>query len=498
MALAKTLSAALSGAQANVVRVEANIGPGLPGTFIVGLGDAAVGEARDRLKTAAANARLCWPKTKVMVNLSPASMPKHGTMMDLAICMAILGAGAERFDIEHVLFLGEVGLDGRIAGVRGVAAGILAAADAKVHIAVVPQANAEEAACVAPEHLTVLVGDNIAQVAKWCQGEVTLEQARSTQHVPTRHLNMLDVVGQQQAKRAAMIAAAGGHHFMMIGPPGSGKSMIAKRFAGLLPPLPPEQERECRAICSITGEEFSGPPFVAPHHSVSKASLLGGGSGLPKPGAVTKAHRGVLFLDEVSEIAAGVLDALRVPLDRGKVELLRANGSMSFPAQFQLVLAANPCRCGAAEARDCECKPQQRARYLQNLSGPLRDRLDMVVRTEPKGSLRELNGMSSEEMAQGAARARMRAQQRFASMGMHATNNARVPAGRLRKDLQAAPDAMALLESYLAVGALSQRAVDRTLRLAWTIADLAASTTPNIDHVAEALEYNATMQELIA
>ncbi|AZA09006.1 YifB family Mg chelatase-like AAA ATPase [Corynebacterium pseudopelargi] len=498
MALAKTLSAALSGAHANLVRVEVNIGPGLPGTYIVGLGDAAVGEARDRLKTAAMNAQLGWPKTKVMVNLSPASMPKHGTMMDLGICMAILAASAEGFDIEHVLFLGEVGLDGRITGVRGVAAGILAAADAKIQIAVVPKANAEEAASVAPEHLTVLIAEDIAQVAAWCQASVSLEQAKARPRQPKRHLNMLDVVGQQQAKRAAMIAAAGGHHFMMIGPPGSGKSMIARRFAGLLPALAPQQERECRAICSITGEEFSGPPFVAPHHSVSKASLLGGGPGLPQPGAVTKAHRGVLFLDEVSEIAAGVLDALRVPLDRGKVELLRANGSVVFPAQFQLVLAANPCRCGAAEARDCACKPQHRARYLQNLSGPLRDRLDMVVRTQPKGSLRELHGMSSEEMAQAAARARMRAQQRFASMGMHATNNARVPAGRLRKDLQAAPDAMALLESYLAVGALSQRAVDRTLRLAWTIADLEAAATPTIEHVAEALEYNATMQELMA
>ncbi|AZA11687.1 YifB family Mg chelatase-like AAA ATPase [Corynebacterium gerontici] len=495
MALANTLSAVVLGVGARVVNVEANIGPGLPGTYIVGLGDAAVTEARDRLKTAAQNARLGWPKTKVMINLSPASLRKHGTMMDLAMCMAVLAAQDSAMDIAHVMFLGEVGLDGRITAVPGVVPAILAGAREGLGLAVVPEANAPEAASAAPSGFTVLSARHILDVVQWAAGQVELPAASSNGPRIRRassisnEPDMRDVIGQPEAKRAAEVAAAGGHHFMILGPPGSGKSMIARRFAGILPDLDEDARRECQSIASVTASDWHRIPFVAPHHSVSKAALIGGGSGRPTPGAVTKAHHGVLFLDEVSEIPAPVLDALRIPLDQGKVELIRADGNTTFPARFQLVLAANACRCGAAESSDCQCSARQRASYLHNLSGPLWDRIDILVHTHPKGKLHDDAGESSNTIADRVAEARCRTQHRLAQMGIAVSSNAAVPAGRLRRELPATPDAMALLESYLAVGALSQRAVDKTLRLGWSIADLAAAQQPNIDHIAQALEY---------
>lgn len=489
MALAKTYSAVVLGVGARVVSVEANIGPGLPGTYIVGLGDAAVSEARARLKTAAQNANLGWPKTKVMINLSPASLRKHGTMMDLAMCMAVLAAQSKTMDIAHVLFLGEVGLDGRITQVPGVVPAILAGVHKGLSLAVVPEANAAEAANAAPEGLTVLSAKDILEVVQWGEGRGELPLAQPGAAVSLNEPDMRDVIGQPEAKRAAEVAAAGGHHFMILGPPGSGKSMIARRFAGILPELDADAFRECQSIASVTGMRGQRIPFVSPHHSVSKAALLGGGAGRPMPGAVTQAHHGVLFLDEVSEIPAAVLDSLRIPLDRGKVELVRADGNTTFPARFQLVLAANPCRCGAADSSDCQCSARQRASYLHNLSGPLRDRIDIVVRTYPKGRLHDDAGESSQTIASRVAEARLRSQHRLDALGIAAGINARVPAGRLRRELPATPDAMALLESYLAVGALSQRAVDKTLRLGWSIADLAAVHQPNLDHIAEALEY---------
>ncbi|MBG9264103.1 YifB family Mg chelatase-like AAA ATPase [Corynebacterium diphtheriae] len=505
MGLAKTRSAAISGVTGVIVDVEANIGAGLPGTYIVGLADAAVAEARQRIKTAVNNSELPWPKTKVIVNLSPASLRKNGAQFDLGICMAIMAAAGmhnpDCRDIENTLFLGEIGLDGVIKPISGLVPALLAARGAEIRNVVIPWGNAAEAMAVIDDSaMNVLVARSISEATEWLKGNDDLIAAHdvildehATKKQPHKVGDMQDVVGQSDAKKAAEIAVAGGHNIVMIGPPGSGKSMIAQRMAGLLPALTHTEMIEATAIHSVMGQAFNGPmthpPFVAPHHSITKAALLGGGSGNLQPGAASLAHTGVLFLDEVSEIPANILDCLRMPLECGEIKLMRHRREVTFPARFQLVMATNPCRCAAKLPSECRCSATTRARYLNNISGPLRDRLDIFVRTHAQGAvISDTNQESSKSIAERVQSARERSEHRWRTAGFTVTTNAAMDPYLLRRHFPADEASMALLSSYLGDGELSQRGVDRALKVAWTLCDLEGKTRPDLGHTAYALE----------
>lgn len=506
MALGRTITTAQVGVQARVVRVEANIGPGLPGTYIVGMADTAISESRDRIKTAVHNSGLKWPKTKVIINLSPASMPKQGSQCDLAMAIAVLVSQSQnpevQFRSQKTMFLGEVALDGTLLPVSGVLPALLTARDENVECIVIPEGNASEAALM--DRSKVFLAHSIEQVFRWLNGEEDLATPEQFQQDPTLKLpNMRDVVGQTEARFAAEIAAAGGHHMLMIGPPGSGKSMIAERLPSLLPELSTDEMIEATAVHSVVGRTFSGPvsraPFIAPHHNVSKAALLGGGSGMPLPGAISLAHHGVLFLDEVSEIPASILDSLRTPLEHGAMRIIRARHDVTFPAQFQLVLAANPCRCGAEHPQDCKCSGSARASYLNNLSGPLRDRLDLVVATHSKGALlRSSNVESSEDIAHRVAEARRRAAFRWNKANINETVNARIDPHYLRRHFAATEEAMLYLAAFLAEGAISQRGCDRAIKVGWTLCDLDGKERPTLEHIAQAMELRGNSYSEVA
>ncbi|MDO5374373.1 MAG: YifB family Mg chelatase-like AAA ATPase [Corynebacterium glutamicum] len=506
MALGRTISTAQLGVQAKIVRVEANVGPGLPGTYIVGLADTAISESRDRIKTAVQNSGLMWPKTKVIINLSPASMRKQGSQCDLAMTVAVLVAHGSNpkamFHAQNTLFLGEVALDGTLLPVTGVLPALLAAKEEGIGKIVIPEGNAQEAGLV--EDPSVFLAHSIDQVMRWLDGEEALPQPGLFNDENSLKLpDMRDVVGQPEARFAAEVAAAGGHHMLMIGPPGSGKSMIAERIPSLLPELSPQQMIEATAVHSVVGRTFSGPvsraPFISPHHNVSKAALLGGGSGSPLPGAISLAHHGVLFLDEVSEIPASILDSLRTPLEYGSIRIIRSRHDVTFPAQFQLILAANPCRCGAEQPQECVCSGSARATYLNNLSGPLRDRLDMVVATHSKGAvLRSDDVEASAPIADRVAQARERAAFRWRRSGLGNLVNAHVDPHFLRRNFAATEDAMVYLGAFLAEGAISQRGCDRAIKLGWTLCDLDGEQQPNLDHIARAMELRGTAYSEVA
>ena len=364
-----------------------------------------------------------------------------------------------------------------------------------VRTVVIPAGNATEAALLAGHD--VLLAQSLTEVWSWAVGEGELPRAGRSGTAAARPPapDFADIAGQPGARFAAEIAAAGGHHLLMIGPPGSGKSMIAERLPSILPPLTQTQTIEATTVHSVAGMVETAvhhAPFVAPHHSVTRAALLGGGAGHPRPGAVSLAHHGVLFLDEASEIPARVLDGLRTPLEHGRVRIMRARREVTFPARFQLVLAANPCLCGAEQPTSCTCTSAQRAGYLANLSGPLRDRLDMTVHLGLAGALVNAEGEeSSTTIAARVGAARERARRRWGRQRLRALVNGDVAGAHLRRHAPADEAGMALLSAYLADGTISQRGVDKTLRLAWTICDLDGADRPDIDHVARALELRA-------
>lgn len=528
MALGKSMTTALAGVLAHVVTVEANIGVGLPGFHVVGLADTAINESRDRIRTAVANSHLQWPKTKVVVSMSPASLPKSGSHFDLPVALAVLVAGLKDtgtknqqmtgttggFDgagslnnreestgvdpflrLSRSLVLGELGLDGSVRPVAGVIPALLAARKHGFTTLVIPPGNAAEAALV-PD-MNVLVAATLEDAFGWVRGTRMLPKAAAVAPGGMRRpensgADFADIAGQREAKYAAEVAAAGGHHLLMIGPPGAGKSMIAARMPSILPELTTDESVETTAIHSIAGAPgcvISRAPFIAPHASITRAALLGGGSGNPRPGAVSLAHNGVLFLDEASEIGGSVLDCLRAPLEDGAVRLVRARREVIYPARFQLILAANPCRCAAEDPTKCRCKPHVRENYLRNISGPLRDRLDMTVKvTGDSGLLSAAQEEGSDVIADRVAAARERATYRWRHDGRSEATNAAVPGSYLRRHRPAEETAMSLLGAYLADGQLSQRGVDRALKLSWTLCDLDGAQQPGIDHVARALD----------
>jgi magnesium chelatase family protein len=496
---AKVLSVGLVGVRGHLVEVEADVASGLPLVALSGLPDTALHEARDRVRAAIVNSGQAWPNRRITINLLPASLPKSGSGFDIAVACAVLaGAGELPLAALHgVVVVGELGLDGRVQPVRGVLPMVLAATRAGIRRVVVPQANAAEAALV--PGVTVRGTDTLHRLIGFVRGsERLLDPPAGPPLEPVAGPDLADVVGQGVGRRAIEVAAAGNHHLAMMGPPGAGKTMLAHRLPSILPDLDDEAALEVTALYSIAGTLPAGapllrrPPLQAPHHSASVPALVGGGSGLARPGALSLAHRGVLFLDEAPEFSPRALESLRQPLEQGAVSLRRTQGETTFPARVQLVLAANPCPC-AKPAGDqvCECTALARRRYLGRLSGPLLDRIDIQVGLDPLTTAVLLDEHLVQEpsavVADRVAKARAAAVARWAEPGWR--SNAEVPGPVLRSAGWRLPRSVLVpVRQLLDRGELSARGYDRVLRLAWTIADLAGRDRPDRGDVCEATE----------